>query len=79
MAKAKVTPEVETEELTGMTPKALASELEISAKALRGWLRKEFPRDTSAKNTSWRLSDAQVEAATAHFAGEDDEDESDED
>lgn len=50
-----------------MTPKALANELEISPKNLRAYLRREFPRATEDKNTSWRLTDAQIEAARIRF------------
>jgi phage antirepressor YoqD-like protein len=73
--------EVEDEVDTAMTPKALAAELEINPKNLRAFLRQEFPRSNQEKNTSWRLTEAQIEAARARFGPDDgdDEVESDED
>jgi hypothetical protein len=82
-AKAKVeipeVVEVEPTEETpeGMRPKDLAGELGINPKSLRAFLRRAFPRTVEAKNTSWYLTDAQVEAARAQFTPSDD-DESDE-
>jgi uncharacterized protein YjcR len=38
-----------------MTPTELASELNISPKTLRGWLRKHHTRPVNVKNTSWAL------------------------
>lgn len=55
-------------------PKDLAEELEVDAKTLRSYLRKEFPRPAGEKNTSWALTEAQIEAARAHFADSEDED-----
>jgi hypothetical protein len=80
MAKDKTTQvdETEVEEAPkGIRPKELAKELEVDPKTLRGYLRKEFPRSASEKNTSWVLSEDQAAKAREHFA--DDEDESDED
>lgn len=71
--------ETEEETPSGMRPKDLAAELEIDAKTLRGWLRKEFPRPLDKKNTSWALSDDVVEAAREHFAPEEDDDADEED
>jgi hypothetical protein len=69
----------ETEEPKGMRPKDLALELDIDAKTLRGWLRKEFPRPTDKKNTSWVLTDDVADAAREHFlADEEDDDETEE-
>jgi hypothetical protein len=51
------------------TPKALAEELGIDPKRLRGWLRSsDFARPGEAKNTTWALTPEIVEAATARFA-----------
>lgn len=44
-------------------PEDLAPELGISAKALRSWLRRTFPRPESARATDWHLSPEQVAAA----------------
>jgi len=57
----------------GIRPPDLAKEIGIDPKRLRGWLRKEYPRATDEKNTSWYLTDDQVEAAWARFAPEDDD------
>jgi uncharacterized protein YjcR len=35
------------------TPKALASELGVSPKVLRAWLRRNHTRPAEAKNTTW--------------------------
>jgi len=52
-----------------MTPKALAEELGIDAKRLRGWLRgSEFARDAEAKNTTWAITPEAADAARAKFA-----------
>lgn len=78
--ETEVDTDTDTEEETTtsfMTPKQLAEELEIDPKTLRGFLRREFPRDESDKNTSWKLTDDQVEAARAKFTASD-EDEDDE-
>jgi hypothetical protein len=58
-----------------MTPKALAQELGINPKTLRAYLRREHTRSSQEKNTSWKLTDAQVEAARVHFTAADDESE----
>lgn len=51
------------------TPKALAEELGIDPKRLRGWLRaSDFARPGEAKNTTWTLDDAVCDAARARFA-----------
>jgi hypothetical protein len=56
------------------TPKALAAELGIDPKRLRGWLRSsDFARPGEAKNTTWALTPEVVEAATARFAPKADE------
>jgi len=52
-----------------LTPKALAEELGIDPKRLRGWLRSsDFARAPEAKNTTWTLDDAIADAARARFA-----------
>lgn len=51
-----------------LTPKALAEEIGIDAKSLRGFLRKEFARTAEAKNTSWIITPDAADAARAHFA-----------
>jgi len=50
-----------------ITPKALAEEIGVDAKSLRGYLRKEFPRAAEAKNTSWIITDDAAQAARDHF------------
>ena len=52
-----------------MTPEQLAFELGISAKALRSWLRRTFPRPEAEKWSSWTLSAEQVAAARAWRQG----------
>jgi hypothetical protein len=49
------------------TPKELAAEIGIDAKILRGYLRKEFPRDATAKNTAWIIPAATADAARKAF------------
>lgn len=55
-------------------PSELADVLGIDPKALRGFLRKEFPRTSKEHNTSWSLTEEMIEAATERFT-DDDEDE----
>lgn len=75
--------EVEEDEDTEsiVRPKDLAEELDIDPKTLRGFLRREFPRPSSEKNTSWVLTEEHIAAAREEFADDedDDEDEVDED
>lgn len=52
---------------TPLTPKALAEEIGIDAKSLRGFLRKTFPRPVEAKNTSWIVPADAAKAAKDHF------------
>jgi predicted site-specific integrase-resolvase len=54
-----------------ITPKALAEELGIDPKRLRGWLRKEHTRALEVKNTSWAITDEVAEAARARFTPKD--------
>ena len=49
------------------TPEDLAAELNMSAKVLRGWLRRHHPRPTSSKWSRWELTDAQVRAAKEYW------------
>lgn len=51
-----------------LTPKALANELGIDPKRLRGYLRANFARTAEAKNTSWTITKEAADAARAHFA-----------
>jgi hypothetical protein len=76
--KTRIAPEEETDETEAeatdvVRPSDLAAELEISPKALRAFLRREFPRADGAKNTSWTLSEEMVEKATAHFTASDED------
>jgi hypothetical protein len=59
-----------------MSPKALAAELDIDPKRLRGWLRSsDFARPAEAKNTTWTLDATVIEAARERFAPKADEEE----
>lgn len=51
-----------------LTPKALAEEIGCDAKSLRGYLRKEYPRQAEAKGTSWIVPADAADAAREHFA-----------
>jgi len=48
-------------------PEMLASELEVSGKQIRAYLRKEFPRTKETKNTAWELNAKQADAVRNHF------------
>lgn len=48
-------------------PEMLAREMGISAKVLRGWLRRAFPRRRADYRRPWNLTPNQVDAALAHF------------
>lgn len=50
-----------------MRPEALAKEIGISGKNLRGWLRKTHPRASEQKNTAWIIPPTVVKEAKAHF------------
>jgi phage antirepressor YoqD-like protein len=52
---------------TTITPKALADELGIDAKRLRGWLRANHTRDAAVKNTTWAIDAEAADAARARF------------
>ena len=46
-----------------MTPNQLADELGISAKTLRAWLRRNWPRSVAERGTEWELTIDQIRAA----------------
>lgn len=48
-------------------PEALADEIGMSAKVVRAWLRRKFPRDPSDHWQPWYLTREQAAAAKAHF------------
>ena len=48
-------------------PEALATELGVSGKLIRAYLRKEFVRAPEAKNTAWVLTGEQADAVREHF------------
>src|SRR5205085_1276990 len=52
------------------TPNELAAELKISPKTLRAFLRKNFPRDKSARRLHWQLTSAQIAAARQRWGRE---------
>lgn len=79
MAKTKpAVDETEETENSVTRPSDLATELEVSPKALRGFLRREFPRAADAKNTSWNLTQEMIDKATAHFTASDEDEGEDE-
>lgn len=57
---------------TTITPKALADELGIDPKRLRGWLRANHTRAAEAKNTTWAIDAATADAARERFTPADD-------
>lgn len=50
-----------------ITPKALAAEIGIDPKVLRGHLRKAHTRDAAVKNTTWLIPADVAEEVKAHF------------
>lgn len=54
-----------------MSPPQLAAELDMSPKTLRGWLRRNFPRENFMLGSSGELTPAMVSAVRAHFGGRD--------
>jgi hypothetical protein len=48
-------------------PEALASELGVSGKLIRSYLRANFARKAEAKNTAWVLTANQAAAVRKHF------------
>lgn len=86
MAKAKDTVmEVEdtdveeTEENTIVRPSELAEDLGVNPKAVRQYLRANFPRTAAEKNTSWQLNEDQIAAVISHFEADDEDDSDSED
>jgi hypothetical protein len=53
-------------------PNDVAERLGVDGKAVRNFLRSEFKRDATKKNTSWYLTPDMVEAIEEHFTPEDD-------
>lgn len=53
-----------------MEPTVLAAQLGVSPKALRSWLRREYPRGPVEHGSRWQLTDEQIGAAHSHFAAE---------
>jgi Translation initiation factor IF-2, N-terminal region. len=70
--------DTKTEAPSTITPGQLAEELDQDPKRIRAYLRAEFARDKSQKNTSWAIDEETADAVRAHFAGDDDEDADDE-
>lgn len=62
----------------GIRPKELADELGIDPKTLRARLRRLFPRDASAKNTSWLITEEMKAQVVASMADDEDDEDSDE-
>jgi hypothetical protein len=50
-----------------MRPEDLATDLGMSGKTLRGWLREQFPRGENERGTNWYLTHAQVLMARTKF------------
>lgn len=48
-------------------PEALATELGVSGKLVRAYLRKTFTRAPEAKNTAWVLTGDQANEVREHF------------
>ena len=48
-------------------PNDVAEQLGVDGKAVRNFLRSEFKRDMTKKNTSWYLTPEMVDAITDHF------------
>lgn len=74
MAKTK---EKATEDVKVKTfrPEDLATELEISGKQIRAFLRSEYPRKADEKNTSWVLTEAMANAVRERFSKSEESDE----
>jgi hypothetical protein len=51
-----------------MTPTELAAELGISAKTLRAWLRKHYPRPAHEHGSDWQVPDQAVTSARERWA-----------
>ena len=48
-------------------PEELATELGVSGKLIRAFLRKTFTRTPEAKNTAWVVTNEQAEIVRKHF------------
>lgn len=48
-------------------PEVLATELGVSGKLVRAYLRKTFTRKPEAKNTAWVLTNDQADKVREHF------------
>lgn len=51
-----------------ITPKALAEEIGVDPKVLRGYLRKNFTRAAEVKGQTWIITPEAADAARAKFA-----------
>ena len=51
-----------------ITPSVLATELEVDAKRVRAYLRKNFARPVEAKNSTWNVPADAAKAVREHFA-----------
>ena len=52
-----------------VNPETLARQLGVSAKTLRAWLRRDYPRRPGERGASWWLTDEQVDAARTRWSG----------
>jgi hypothetical protein len=52
-----------------MTPNQSADELGISARTLRAWLRREWPRTLGEEGLEWALTAEQIRAARERWGG----------
>jgi hypothetical protein len=50
-----------------ITPALLAKELDVDAKRIRAYLRKEFTRPVEAKNSTWSLNSKEADAIRTKF------------
>lgn len=70
--------ETKTIDITTLTrPADVSEQLGVDAKQIRAFLRREFTRDATRKNTSWHLTPDMVEAIVDHFTPADDAEASD--
>lgn len=71
--------EVENEdEVELLRPSDLADELGVDPKSVRNFLRREFKRPQSKKNTSWYLTEEMAEAIRSYFADEEEDEDAEE-
>ena len=52
---------------TPITADELADQVERSPKAVRAYLRENFPRDKEEKNTRWQIDSKTQKAVVAHY------------